>query len=340
MTKENMLAWQSYPEKFIRYASRYENTKDDFERLVGYLLLDAGVETILKAFVLADTSLKYSERESSAKGMIGKDSIPDSKITAVNFEKITFHNLLETVKLAAKSKVTDEELKNADHYHGVRNIIYHEGRKTIPSEQDFHEYLALAKSFLHNLLGVEWENQEQENNQVSKKVIFTHPPRRGRLFLEDATGPEPYKKEYYKQLKHKVEIATAIFRPAYITESFERGLREILSLYDEENQRMSLEEIKKEFNKLARQEIEDTNFIYKCVDDVTFLRLNALGKKLNLEDKDIEMYLEFKKWAFDPIKPIEEFTPEDVQRVEKLDMWAYELEIKIDNIIESHISQK
>ena len=136
MNKELDLPWQNYPKKLIQYASKFENTNDEFERLIGYLLLDVGVETLLKAFVLSDTSLEYGKREESVKGLVRKDTIPNSGITAVNFEKIKFHKLLETVKMAAQSKITDEQLKNVEHYHAIRNIIYHEGRKTIPPEQD------------------------------------------------------------------------------------------------------------------------------------------------------------------------------------------------------------
>jgi len=56
--KNKDLPWQNYPIKFIKYASKFENTKDDFERLIGYLLLDVGIEALLKAYVLADSSLK------------------------------------------------------------------------------------------------------------------------------------------------------------------------------------------------------------------------------------------------------------------------------------------
>src|SRR5688572_20490916 len=114
MNKELDLPWQNYPKKFIQYASNFENTKDEFERLVGYLLLDVGVETLLKAFVLSDTSLEYEKRDESVKGLIRKDTIPSSGITTVNFEKIKFHKLLETVKIAAQSKITDEQLKNVE----------------------------------------------------------------------------------------------------------------------------------------------------------------------------------------------------------------------------------
>lgn len=346
-TNNKDLPWQITAKKLIYFASKFKNTNDEFERQVGYLLLDVGVETLFRVFITQpgiEAKLGYAKRDKIAKGTVEKATIQRDEITLSGFDELAFHKLTDAVNQIAGEKVNNDDLKKVEYFHNIRNKIYHLGDGIVPNKEHFVEYLELAQSLLNILLGVARENQEQEKNEVSKKIIFTGGRPQSTFILDDddgdTIGPEPYKKEYYEQLEHKIAIATEIFRPEYATRIFEGKLKDISWLYDEENQRESQEKMKAAFNKLTGKEIGDDDFIEKCVNDVTFLRLNALRKKLDLEKKDIETYLEFKKWTSDPIKPIEEFNPEDVQRVESLDMWAYELETKMDETIESFISKK
>ncbi|MEO7839713.1 MAG: hypothetical protein ABIU06_10210 [Anaerolineales bacterium] len=320
MSEDKALPWQNYPEKFIRYAIKFEDTTDDFERLIGYLLLDVGVETLLKAYVLADSTLKYEKREASAKGMLVKDAIPDSKITTANFDKISFHNLIKTVKLIAGAKVTDEELKNAEHYHGIRNIVYHEGRKTIPSKQDFRDYLALANSLLIELLGV----------NSTKKDGFSD--EEGVLLSEFA------KESGYKDFEFKVALATEFLRPEYATRRFEAILNKINELYDEENIRESQERIRNKFNELIGKEIKNFNLIRESMQDVTYLRLLSLLSKIDIDANDVEKYLEYREYSISLMKSKEEISPEYVKMAH--DLWDWERKIieKIDKAIEPYLS--
>lgn len=335
-TNNKDLPWQITAKKLIKFASEFrqtsyfQNNEDEFRRQVGYLLLDVGVETLLRSYLTmpnTKTKLMFTKRDEAAKGTLEKDNITGKKITLSSFDELSFHNLVLAVKQVAEDTVEAGDLEKVEYFHAIRNKIYHLGDGIVPTKENFEEYLVLAQSLLTTLLGV---------TKTKKEIIFTN----SRYdFGDDTTGPEPYKKEYYKELEHKIAIATEIFGPEYATRIFETKLKYILWLYDEENQRESQEKMKAAFNKLTGKEIGDDDFIEKCVNDVTFLRLNLLRKKIDIEQKDIEKYLEYKKWTSAPIKPIEEFTSEDVQRVENLDMWALELERKIDSLVEAYISQ-
>lgn len=328
MSEKRDLPWQSYPKKFIQYASKFENTKDDFERLIGYLLLDVGVEALLKAYVLADSSIKHDKREASAKGMIAKDAIPDLRITAANFDKISFHNLVETAKMIAKSKVTDEEFKNVEHYHGIRNIIYHEGRKTVPPVQDFKNYLALAKSLLQKLLDV--ENQERGSKAID-----------GFEYLDLLISGKSF-----DDLQHDIAVAIVLIRPNYETKSFKHSLWELRREVDalssmpvnSPSYQIVETELIKRFNDLTGTKIADTDFILKACFDITYLQLAVLLSKMQ-EDvfTELEKYIRFRDFSKKPIPNIDEITQEYKNNSDSYNNWVSNIREKINSWFEENM---
>lgn len=329
MNENKDTPWLNYPEKLIQYASKFKDTKDDFERLVGYLLLDVGVESLLKAFVLADTSLKYPEREASAKGLIEKDKISESKISAVNFEKIKFHELLEKVRLIVKSKVTDDELKNAEHYHGIRNIIYHEGRKTFPSTQDFNDYLVLANSLLHKLFST--DKQVANHKSVIDNVEYA--------FLSLLQNSFSY-------LRHDIEIASVLVYPIYSTKSFQDSLielgQEVDALrnipYGSSIYEFAETEVIKKFNKLTDTKITDINFILEACFDVTYLQLAALLSIMHEDVFDeLKKYVKYYDFSRKPVPDYNEITQEYMADVKSFQDWINTTREKINSWFEQNI---
>lgn len=348
------MPWQNYPEKFVQYANKFENTKDDFERLIGYLLLDVGVEALLKAFVLADTSLKYPERESSAKGMVGKDMIPDSKITAVNFDKITFHNLLVTVQRVVTSKVTDEELQKAEHYHGIRNIIYHEGRKTIPSAQDFKDYLALAKSLLYKLSGAVQKNHEQETNSIPNVIgnaenneqVSSQTPyamdKDEYFFLTSVDNPE----STFNDLIHDITVASVLVRPKYETTGFKESLWKLSSEidalgsipFDSSIYHTVETEIIQKFRYLTDTKTDNIEFIKTVCSDITYLKLAVLLSKLHEDVFDeLGKYKKFRGFASRRLPEYDEITQEYIAELQSFRDWVYQTQGKISSWFEQNI---
>lgn len=337
MINEKNLPWQNYPERFIRYASKFERTKDEFERLIGYLLLDVGVESLLKAFILADTSLKYPEREASAKGVVAKDAISDSKISAVNFEKITFHNLLETVKLAAKSKVTDGELRSAEHYHGIRNIIYHEGRKTIPSEQDFRNYLSLGKSLLNKLLEIE-KNQQGVYNKPKLMDELSY------LWLHWEGNP----RRTFDDLRRDIAVAIVLLHPEYASKRLEERLNrlgpEVDALssipYDSPTYKFAENELIRQFNNITGQNISNIDIITSACFDVTYLQLGILLSKIQEHVwGELEKYQQFKSFSTKPIPEYDDITQEYENSLDNFNEWVYGMQQKINSWFEETISK-
>jgi len=319
------LPWQYFPKKFIQFASQFKTTNDEFERLIAYLMLDVGVETLCKVYLLMTNSdtIKYKKREEIANGTISKNIIPDSGITAADFDTANFHILVENVKRLSDSKINDEDIKKAEYFHKLRNNIYHQGVKSAPPKKDFEEYLSLANSLLDTLLGV---------NNTAQKI---------NLGIDEmgAFISESFKKESYKNLETKIAIATEILHPKYAARTLEVKIEELQYLYDEENVRESQEEIIKGFNAAIGKEFDDFNFINECVHDITYLRLIALGSKIDIDKNEIDKYLEYRRWTQASVKSEDEFTPEYIAKVNDHITWGEKFAKKIDALIEHHVKQ-
>lgn len=319
------LPWQITAKKLINFASKFKNTYDEFERQVGYLLLDVGVETLFRVFITqpgVEAKLGYTKRDKIAKGTIEKATIQRDEITLSGFDELAFHKLTEAVNQIAGEKVNNDDLKKAEYFHNIRNKIYHLGDGIIPTKQNFEEYLSLANSLLDALLGV---NGTVKNFDLGIDEI-------------EAVFSEFNKKMSYEELETEIAVATEILYPKYATRILEAKIKKLKNLYDEENVRESRVEMIEGFNEVTGTEIHDFKFIEECVNDITYLRLFALLSKTDINKNEIDKYLEYRKWTQVPVKPTNEFTPEYAAKINDYITWRKKITKKIDILIESHIN--
>jgi hypothetical protein len=148
--------WQSGPAEIVQFALDNIRDSDEVNRRIAFLLLDIGVETLLKTFLtlpetVTKTSLPYAERKRHANG--------------------GFHDLVKGVRLTAK--VHGIDLNHVEFYHNIRNHLYHEGNG-ITIRQDYLDGYALtAMTLLKELLAVdltksvefEWLTRQQSPNR-------------------------------------------------------------------------------------------------------------------------------------------------------------------------------
>lgn len=324
--------WQTTAKKLIKFAGEFKRASiankddDEFRRQVGYLLLDIGVETLLRSYLTQPNTkakMSFTKRDEAAKGTIEKDNIIGKKITLSSFDELSFHNLIMAVKQVAEDTVDEGALEKAEYFHTIRNKIYHLGDGIIPTKQNFDEYLSLADNLLRTLLGT---------SNIVKNYYQD---------LDDIMTPmsEQFKKSKLEELETKVAILTEILHPNHATKIFEAKIQKIRNLYDEENVRESEEAMTYGFNKVMGTEIDDIDFIEKCVNDITYLRLIALQPKTDIDDNEIDKYLEFQRWADSPIKEIDEFTLEYAAVVKGNTSWHTKFCKKLDTLIEPHINQ-
>lgn len=118
------------PTKVIELGLHHSKNNSDFDRQVAFLLLDIGVESALKVFL-----------------MNKKDD---------DIEYIKFPDLLKRIKdNLDKMDVQEVDLDQVKYFHGLRNKLYHQGDGVTPTKENLEKYGELAKVLLKVLLDID-----------------------------------------------------------------------------------------------------------------------------------------------------------------------------------------
>lgn len=134
--------WQAGPTELIEYATTLSESEKEFDKLIAYLLIDLGVETLFKAYLKfeeTDFEMDLSEKQKAIKG--------------------NFPELVKGTKKASGGNLEEMDFKNVSYYHSLRNTLYHEGGGITISSSNVHAYANLAKKFLKTLMGIRLENK-------------------------------------------------------------------------------------------------------------------------------------------------------------------------------------
>lgn len=149
--------WQNGPAELIKLAIEHLHKETEFDQRISFLLLDVGVETLFKTFLtlpegVTGAKTKFPDRRKAAEG--------------------GFHDLVEGVKAAAPSRLSQFNLAHIQFYHDLRNRLYHQGNGiTIPTEKA-KGYAKLAVDMLKTLLDVDLTDLLREPEiraQIQKK---------------------------------------------------------------------------------------------------------------------------------------------------------------------------
>jgi hypothetical protein len=112
----------------------------DFDRRVAFLILDVGVETLFKTYLtlpdgVTQFQIKRGERYEAADG--------------------NFHELLRGVQNANPKKASTINFAYIEHYHNLRNTLYHQGNQVtaVPMHQ-LEGYAKIAVNLLREYLDV------------------------------------------------------------------------------------------------------------------------------------------------------------------------------------------
>lgn len=133
--------WQEGPTELIAFALERMHKGSDFDRRLAYLILDVGVETLFKTFLKLPESvmqfqIKRDERSVATQG--------------------NFHELLHGVQNSNPKKASNFNFAHIEHYHNLRNTLYHQGNQvmTVPMRQ-LEGYASLAVELLREYLEVD-----------------------------------------------------------------------------------------------------------------------------------------------------------------------------------------
>src|SRR5258706_12236049 len=114
-THEYERPWQVMPAKIIKLALEHAKKDNDFDHQVSFLLLDIGVETALKVY------------------LVNKKQ---------DVEKLNFPTLLGKVKehLTNRDPNLIQQIEDIGYFHGIRNKLYHQGDGVKPTEDNLKRY--------------------------------------------------------------------------------------------------------------------------------------------------------------------------------------------------------
>jgi hypothetical protein len=146
--------WQTGPTELIEFALERMHKGSDFDRRLAFLVLDIGVETLLKSFLtlpesVVQAQIKRSERIEAAQG--------------------NFHELLRGVKDSSPKKASNINFAHIEHYHDLRNTLYHQGNQVMAvTMQQLDGYAKLAVELLRQYLDVDLSEELTSPNVVNE----------------------------------------------------------------------------------------------------------------------------------------------------------------------------
>jgi hypothetical protein len=133
--------WQVGPTELIEFALERMHKGSDVDHRLAFLILDVGVETLFKTFLtLPEGVIQYQinrdERFKAAKG--------------------NFPDLLRAIQNSDPKKASDFHFSHIEHYHNLRNMLYHQGNQVtaVPMAQ-LRGYAELAVALLREYLDVD-----------------------------------------------------------------------------------------------------------------------------------------------------------------------------------------
>jgi hypothetical protein len=131
--------WASGAIELIRHADSHIHLETAFDRRIAFISIDNSVETSVRTFL---------SLPSSKSGI----KIPRKDIEAV---ENSFPGLIALLWQHAVNRLTGIDDADIEHYHRIRNKLYHDGTGLSVDEQYLLAYRQIAVLLLKNLFGVD-----------------------------------------------------------------------------------------------------------------------------------------------------------------------------------------
>lgn len=167
--------WASGAIELLRHADSHIDLKTAFDKRIAYISIDNRVETMIRSYLSLPRSksgIKVSRKELEEAGN-------------------SFPSLLGLLSSHAADKLVGIDAADVEHYHRIRNTLYHEGTGLSVDDQYLMAYRGIAGVLMQNLFGssvgpssagpdtlerliVNWNNIEQTiRERTEAKGVFT-----------------------------------------------------------------------------------------------------------------------------------------------------------------------
>jgi hypothetical protein len=130
--------WASGAIELLRHADSHIDLESAFDKRIAFISIDNCVETCVRSFLSLPA---------------GKSGV---KVSREKFEEVSgsFPRLVELLFKHVADRLTGIDPGDIEHYHRIRNKLYHEGTGLSVDEQYLLAYRSIAVLLLQNLFGV------------------------------------------------------------------------------------------------------------------------------------------------------------------------------------------
>lgn len=147
--------WASGAIELLRHADSHIDLESAFDKRIAFISVDASVETSVRSFL------------SLPSGKSGI-TVPRSEIEAA---RNSFPKLVELLFKQVGHRLTGIDPDDIEHYHRIRNRLYHEGTGFSVDDQYLVAYRSIATLLLQNLFGVAYAKNVEQPPRLDSLIL-------------------------------------------------------------------------------------------------------------------------------------------------------------------------
>src|SRR5215813_4033703 len=148
--------WASGALELLRHADSHMKLDSAFDKRIAFISIDNCVETAIRTFVslpFNKSGVRISRKEIDDTG----NSFP--KLVALLFKH-------------AANRVVGLDDGDIEHYHRIRNQLYHDGTGLSVDERYLSAYRQIASVLLNNLFGVAIEPEASQQPSLERLILL------------------------------------------------------------------------------------------------------------------------------------------------------------------------
>lgn len=139
--------WASGCIELLQHANTHIDLENAFDKRIAFISIDNAVEVMVKTYLSLPKHFFGSDRPS-------RKELDDCSNS--------FTNYLILLTKYAGNKLVGIEMGDIEHYHRIRNTLYHDGTGLAVDQQYLNAYFALAKLLLKRLFDINTDNTADE----------------------------------------------------------------------------------------------------------------------------------------------------------------------------------
>ena len=147
--------WASGAIELLRHADSHVDLESAFDKRIAFVSIDNCVEICIRAF------LALPEAKSRVK-------VPRGEVEAASS---SFPKLVELLFLYVGSRLTGIDEHDIEHYHRIRNHLYHDGTGLSVDDQYLLAYRSIASLLLNNLFGVAYSRGADQAPRLDVLIL-------------------------------------------------------------------------------------------------------------------------------------------------------------------------